>query len=103
MSPYRDHVLAQELSWDLADAACKHLTGWWTARERAHATGDDPALRDEALREITGVCVTCSEIAACALRAETDGYTGLAAGSAYLNGRIRPGPSAPGTRRRDAS
>lgn len=85
--PYRDPVMAQELSWDLADAACKHLTIWWTARERAHATTPDPRLRGQVLHEITQVCSTCRHLAACALRAETDGYTGLAAANAYLNGR----------------
>jgi len=85
--PYRDAVMAQELSWDLAEAACKHLTIWWTARERAHAATPDPRLRSRVVDEITQVCSTCPHLAACALRAETDGYTGLAAANAYLNGR----------------
>lgn len=85
--PYRDPVLAQELSWNLSEAACKRLTGWWAARERTHAATVDPAARKVVVQEVTQVCCTCPHLDPCALLAETDGYTGLAAANAYLNGR----------------
>lgn len=80
-------VLARDAAWSLADGACKELTGQWARWEDTYAAALTHAARLAALTEPVAVCAGCPITAECADLAELSGYTGIAAGEGYRNGR----------------
>jgi len=80
-------VLARDAAWTLADGSCKDLTGQWTAWEQAYAAAPTFAVRRAALVEPAAVCAGCPITAECGDLAALSGYTGIAAGLGYRNGR----------------
>lgn len=80
-------VLARDAAWTLADGTCKDLTAQWTAWEQAYATAPTVAARLAALTEPAAACAGCTISVECADLAELSGYTGIAAGRGYRNGR----------------
>ena len=80
-------VLARDAAWSLADGACKDLTIEWARWEATYAAALTQAARLATLTEPTAVCSACPITAECADLAELSGYTGIAAGEDYRNGR----------------
>ncbi|MBK7721741.1 MAG: hypothetical protein IPI32_05805 [Austwickia sp.] len=80
-------VLARDAAWSLADGACKDLTAQWARWEDTYAAALTQAARLAALTEPAAVCSACTVTAACADLADLSGYTGIAAGEGYRNGR----------------
>lgn len=80
-------VLARDAAWTLADGSCKELTARWTAWEQAYAAAVTTTARLTVLAEPKTVCAGCPISAECADLAELSGYTGIAAGTGYRNGR----------------
>ncbi len=80
-------VLARDAAWSLADGACKDLTLEWGRWEATYAATLTRAARLAALAEPAAVCGGCPITAECADLAELSGYTGIAAGQGYREGR----------------
>ncbi len=80
-------VLARDAAWSLADGACKTLTLEWAQWEATYAATLTRAARLAALTEPAAVCASCPIAVECADLAELSGYTGIAAGQGYRNGR----------------
>ena len=80
-------VLARDAAWSLADGACRDLTIEWGRWEDTYAAALTQAARLAALAGPTAVCSACLITAECAELAELSGYTGIAAGEGYRNGR----------------
>lgn len=80
-------VLARDAAWTLADGACKDLTSQWTAWENTYAAAPTTAARAAALTDAATLCDGCPVQAECADLADLSGYTGIAAGRGYRNGR----------------
>jgi hypothetical protein len=89
---FRARQVASEMTND-GLAICGGRGHWWSQREAAHdkaATAEEAAA---AAAPAVQLCARCPETGAegrCALRATLDGYTGLAAGQAWVAGRPRP-------------
>ncbi len=84
-------VLARDAAWTLAEGRCKDLTAEWTRWEATYAASRTTAARQAALLEPAALCATCPIAAECAQLAELSGYTGIAAGFGYRNGRLDQG------------
>src|SRR5450756_1727808 len=82
--------LARQLTAAITQAACKGQSRWWTECENAHAAAATPAQAQAAAAPALAVCAGCPEVTRCSARAELDSYTGLAAGTAWVNGVRRP-------------
>jgi hypothetical protein len=80
-------VLARDAAWSLADGNCKELTTAWTGWESTYAAASSSPARLAALAEPAAVCAACPIQIECADLAELSGYTGIAAGHGYRNGR----------------
>ena len=80
-------VLARDAAWSLADGACKDLTIEWSRWENTFAAALTQAGRLAALAAPAAVCAGCPITVECADLAELSGYTGIAAGQGYRNGR----------------
>ena len=78
--------LARQLTAAITQAACKGQSRWWTECENAHAAAATPAQAQAAAAPALAVCAGCPEVTRCVARAELDDYTGLAAGTAWVNG-----------------
>ena len=81
-------VLARDAAWSLADGACRDLTVQWARWEDTYAVAVTRAARLAALAEPASVCAGCPISAECADLAGLSGYTGIAAGEGYRNGRL---------------
>lgn len=81
-------VLARDAAWSLAEGACKDLTLEWARWEATYAATVTRATRLAALADPGAVCSACPITAECADLAELSGYTGIAAGEGYRNGRL---------------
>lgn len=98
MRPMSQVVLARQASWHLADANCAGAAGQWAQWEAQHMRASTRRRAAAAVRDAAALCRDCPALAACADWAETEQYTGLAAGAVYENGRRRsdgwvaPGP-----------
>ena len=79
-------IIARHLARTLLDATCADHARWWTQWEAAHTAATSPETRDDAARPAFALCGQCDAIDVCASWAETDTYTGLAAGAAYRKG-----------------
>ncbi|WP_281965054.1 hypothetical protein [Serinicoccus marinus] len=80
-------ILARDAAWTLADGNCKDLTQKWGAWEATYLAAATVTDRARALIAPVEVCVGCPITAECADLAELSGYTGIAGGRAYRNGR----------------
>jgi len=81
-------VLARDAAWSLADGSCKDLTVEWARWEGTYAASVTAAARLAALAEPAALCAACPIATECADLAELSGYTGIAAGHGYRNGRL---------------
>ena len=81
-------VLARDAAWSLADGSCKDLTVEWARWEATYAAAVTAAARQAALVEPAALCAACPVATECADLAELSGYTGIAAGQGYRNGRV---------------
>jgi len=81
-------ALARDAAWTLADCNCKDLTQRWAAWESAYLAADAVAARARALLAPAEVCTGCPITTECADLAELCGYTGIAGGRGYRNGRL---------------
>lgn len=79
--------LARAAAAEIESAACKGRQKWWTRREVAHADATTSEEAAKAARPALRLCKRCEAYEGCEIWAQLDSYTGLAAGSAYLNGR----------------
>ena len=81
-------VLARDAAWSLADGSCKDLTVEWARWEATYAASLTTAARQAALVGPAALCGACPIAKECADLAELSGYTGIAAGQGYRNGRL---------------
>ena len=81
-------VLARDAAWSLGAGNCKERTFQWTRWEATYAASPSAAARQTALTEPATVCAACPIATECADLAELSGYTGIAAGQGYRNGRV---------------
>ncbi len=81
-------VLARHAAWSLADGSCKDVTTQWSRWEATYAASPTAAARQAALLEPSALCAACPTVTECADLAELSGYTGIAAGHGYRNGRV---------------
>lgn len=84
-------VLARDAAWSLVDGSCKDLTVEWARWEATYAASPSAAARQAALAGPTALCAACPIASECADLAELCGYTGIAAGQGYRNGRVDHG------------
>jgi hypothetical protein len=80
-------ALARDTAWALADGACKDLTTTWSTWEQRYAAAITTAARAATLAEPRSICDRCPISAECADLAQLSGYTGIAGGRAFRNGR----------------
>ena len=80
-------VLARDAAWSLADGNCKGMASQWGRWERHYLAAEAVDDRARALLAPAEVCIGCPILAECADLAELSGYTGIAGGRAYRNGR----------------
>ena len=79
---------ARDAAWSLGDGNCKERTIEWTRWESTYAASPTAAARRAALVEPAALCAACPIATECADLAELSGYTGIAAGHGYRNGRL---------------
>jgi hypothetical protein len=83
--------LARQLAAAITRAACKGQGEAWTEWEAAHADAVTPAQAEAAAAPALAVCAGCPEVTPGGRPAPSlDSYTGLAAGTAWVNGMRRP-------------
>lgn len=80
-------VLARNAAWTLSEGACKDMTIRWSTWEAGYLAADVLSDRAVALVDAAAVCARCPIVAECADLAVLSGYTGIAAGRGYRNGR----------------
>lgn len=83
-------ALAQNASAVLVAAACKAHSDLWNRYEDQHAAATTKEQARQAAEPLLEVCSGCPVAQACRRWAEVDEYTGIAAGTAWLNGTERP-------------
>lgn len=83
-------VLARDAAATLVAAACKEQLDLWNRHEDEHAAASTKEQARKAAKPLLEVCSTCPIIQACRRWAEVDQYTGIAASTAWLNGKERP-------------
>ena len=83
-------VLARDASAALFAAACKEQRDLWNRCEEEHATAVTTGQARRAAEPLLEVCGGCPIVPACRRWAEVDHYTGVAGGTAWLNGKERP-------------
>lgn len=93
-------VLARAAASALLAAACDGMGAWWIRLENRFAESSTPAQAREASDPLLAVCADCPIVGECQTWAALDLYTGIAAGSAWVDGQIRPAGVPPGTRQR---
>lgn len=89
MRPISRTFLARILAAQITDAACGDQGQWWSEQEAAHAAATRAAAAGEASAPALALCADCPARSACAELAELNRYTGLAAGTVYVNGERR--------------
>ncbi len=80
-------ALARDTAWTLADGHCKDLTQRWNHWENAYLAAEAVDQRARLLIAPAEVCAGCPITVECADLAELSGYTGIAGGIGYRNGR----------------
>src|SRR5450759_4752624 len=85
--------LARQLAAAITRTACKGQGEAWTEWEAAHADAVTPAQAEAAAAPALAVCAGCPEVTPGGRPAPSlDSYTGVAAGTAWVNGMRRPTP-----------
>lgn len=85
-------VLATHAMNQIIDPACANDAALWSSLERGapwRARGN-PERLTTALRTIAPICSTCPALLACGQWAQTDEYSGFAAGAIYVDGERNP-------------
>lgn len=82
-------VLARDAAAKIThQAACTGLAAWWSQLESAtNWNGGSREPIDQAVAAIAPLCATCPALTQCAAWARAEGYTGLAAGTLYIDGQ----------------
>lgn len=88
MSPR--NVTAQEASARLIANACGEHTDTWNRQEQMHAAASTQAGARAAAAPLLEICASCPIVEECRQWAVIDNYTGIAAGSAWVNGQPKP-------------
>ncbi len=86
---FRARQVHREMIYD-GLARCGSLGHWWSQREAAHERATTVKEAAVAAAPAIRLCTGCPETGVdgrCALRAQLDSYTGLAAGLAWVRGR----------------
>lgn len=86
MRPISRAHLARQLAASIREAQCEGLSRSWSDWEAAHAAAITSDQAAAAAAPAVALCAGCAEVDRCAERARLDLYTGLAAGSAWVNG-----------------
>lgn len=89
-SPRDREVLAQQVAATLRAAACRDQVVAWNRGERDWAAATGPQAAYEAAEPLLLVCGGCPIVTECEIWAGMDKYTGIAAASAWSNGKRRP-------------
>lgn len=82
-------VLAQAASAGLIAAACDGMGVQWNSQEQRHTAARTREEARAAAEPLLAVCVDCPITRDCAAWAALDQYTGIAAGTAWVNGLQR--------------
>ena len=83
-------VLARDAASRLSLAACKESQEIWDEQEKAHGSATVQAIARQAAVPLLRICAGCSVLGECREWAQIDRYTGIAAGTAWVNGVERP-------------
>lgn len=83
-------VLARGAAARLAAAACKESRQLWDEHERLHSSATTQGSARAAATPLLEVCASCPIPVMCRAWAEIDQYTGIAAGTAWVNGVEKP-------------
>ena len=96
MRPVSKTFRARQIHRDMTYDGLAHCGGrgdWWSQREAAYERATTARAAAAAAAPAVRLCAECPESGEdgrCALRAQLDTYTGLAAGQAWVRGRPRP-------------
>lgn len=80
-------TLARDLRRRISRPACADPGADWLQLEADYERAPTKQERQDVLQRAWVICRTCPHIEPCALLAEVDRHTGIAAGVAYRNGR----------------
>jgi len=83
-------VLARDAASRLSLAACKESQEIWDEQEKVHGSAKVQAIARKAAVPLLRICAGCSVLGECRKWAQIDRYTGIAAGTAWVNGVERP-------------
>lgn len=83
-------VLAIDAAWKLDAGACRGLGRFWSQHESRHGAAPNGQVAAEAAAPLLEVCATCPVLNLCEQWAQIDQYTGIAAGTAWVNGARKP-------------
>lgn len=86
MNASRDVHLARQIAAQI-DGRCKYRRDWWTTHESRLHAASTPTEAEAATTGPIRLCRTCLGYDLCEQWAQFDAYTGIAAGSVYINGR----------------
>ena len=89
MSAHKD-ALAQQASYRLFAAACGEDSKLWNQQEELHDSATNQAVARSAATPLLQICAACPIVAECREWAIVDEYTGIAAGTAWVNGVEKP-------------
>lgn len=89
MSPGRE-VLAQQAAARLFANICGGKSDLWNRQERQHNAAKTKSGARSAAAPLLEVCASCPIVQDCTQWAILDRYTGIAAGSAWVDGVARP-------------
>lgn len=89
MSATRD-ARAQQAAARLVANACGEHTDTWNRQEQLHASASTQAEARAAAAPLLRICGSCPIVDECRQWAVIDRYTGIAAGSAWVNGVPKP-------------
>ena len=88
---FRARQIHRDMTYD-GLARCGGRGDWWSQREAAYERATSARAAAAAAAPAVRLCADCPETGPegrCALRAQLDNYTGLAAGQAWVGGRPR--------------
>jgi hypothetical protein len=83
-------ALARAAAARLLAAQCRGQGELWTRQEQQHLAASKASAALSAARPLLRFCRACPIVTECRIWAETDDYTGIAAGTYWENGREKP-------------